>query len=68
MLHERFYMARERAAEATPDWEKMRDQARLIKAHTMDNLDFYLEMVDDPEVSDLAVGGESKVALREPVV
>ena len=46
MLHERFYMARERAAEATPNWEKMRDQARLIKAHTMDNLDFYLEMVE----------------------
>ena len=29
--------------------------------------DFYLEMVDDPEVADLAVGGESEVAVRKPV-
>ena len=45
-LHERFYLERERAADATPNWEEMRDRARAIKVHTLDNLDHYLEMVE----------------------
>ena len=44
-LFERFGKLREKATAATPDWEEMRDQARAIKAHTMDNLDYYLELL-----------------------
>ena len=46
-LYDGFHQARERAAEATPDWEELRDRARTIKSHTVDNLDHYLEMVED---------------------
>ena len=28
-------------------WEELRDQAREIKRHTMDNLDYYLELLSD---------------------
>ena len=45
-LHERFYMARARAADATPNWDEMRDRARAIKAHVIDNLDYYLEQLE----------------------
>ena len=45
-LYNGFHHARERAAAATPGWEEMRDRARAIKAHTMDHLDYYLEMVE----------------------
>ena len=41
-LYDGFHRARENAARATDDWEDMRDRARAIKAHTMDNLDLYL--------------------------
>ena len=34
--------------ELTPErWEELRDQARSIKSHTMDNLDHYLELLHD---------------------
>ena len=34
--------------ELTPQrWEELRDQAREIKRHTLDNLDYYLEMLCD---------------------
>ncbi len=34
--------------EITPQrWEELREQAREIKRHTMDNLDYYLEMLSD---------------------
>ena len=45
-LYDGFHRARENAARATDDWEEMRDRARAIKAHTMDNLDLYLEQVE----------------------
>ncbi len=54
-LYRGFHQARIRAADATPNWETMRDRARAIKAHTLDNLDFYLEMV---ERSVTAAGGK----------
>ena len=44
-LYERFDKPRMRAAEATPGWEEMRDRAQAIKAHTVENLDYYLELV-----------------------
>ena len=37
-----------RIAEATPEvWEGWREQAQSIKAHTLDHLDYYLEMLHD---------------------
>jgi L-lactate dehydrogenase complex protein LldF len=45
-LYDGFHQARQRAAEATPNWEEMRDRARAIKVHTIENLDYYLEMVE----------------------
>ena len=43
-LNNGFHRARLAAADGTPDWELMREQARAIKAHTIDNLDYYLEL------------------------
>ncbi len=45
-LYQGFHHARERAAAETPDWEALRDRARGIKAHTLANLDHYLEMAE----------------------
>ena len=45
-LYDGFYQARARAAEATQGWEDQRDRARAIKAHTIENLDYYLEQVE----------------------
>ena len=46
-LYEGFHHARIDAAAATPGWEEMRERAREIKAHTIENLDHYLEMAAD---------------------
>ncbi len=51
VLYEGFHQARIEAGQATPNWERMRDVARAIKAHTMDNLDHYLEMVESSVTS-----------------
>ena len=45
-LYDGFHQSRERAAEATPGWEVIQDRARAIKAHTIERLDSYLEMVE----------------------
>ncbi len=45
-LYSGFHQARIAASEATPNWEELRDRARAIKAHTIENLDYYLEMVE----------------------
>ena len=45
-LYSGFHQARISAAEATPNWEEMREQGRVIKAHTLENLDYYLELVE----------------------
>ena len=45
-LYNGFHQARIVAADATPNWEELREQARAIKAHTIENLDYYLEMVE----------------------
>ena len=41
-----FHRARAVAAQETPGWEEMRDRARAVKAHTLANLDYYLEQVE----------------------
>ena len=46
-LYGGFNRARELAAEATPDWEGMRERARAIKARTIENLDYYLELLEE---------------------
>ena len=43
-LYNGFHAARIAAADATPDWEGMRELARQVKAHTIDNLDYYLDL------------------------
>ena len=45
-VYERFHQPAIQAADATPNWEQMREQARAIKAHTVENLDYYLEMAE----------------------
>ena len=46
-LYTRFNRGRQRAADATPNWEELREQARAIRAHTIENLDYYLELTAD---------------------
>ena len=53
-LYTGFHQARLDAAADTPDWESARERGRAIKARTLDNLDYYLEMV---ERNVLAAGG-----------
>ena len=43
-LYNGFHLARIAAAAATPDWEGMRELAREVKGHTIDNLDYYLDL------------------------
>ncbi|MDA0769721.1 MAG: iron-sulfur cluster-binding protein [SAR202 cluster bacterium Casp-Chloro-G4] len=45
-LYNGFHQARIAASEATPNWDELSDRGRAIKAHTIDNLDYYLEMVE----------------------
>lgn len=45
-LYDGLHQARITAGEATPDWEAMRDRGRAIKAHTIANLDHYLELAE----------------------
>ena len=45
-LYKGFHQARIVAAQGTPDWEEMRERGRAIKAHTLDNLDYYLELLE----------------------
>jgi L-lactate dehydrogenase complex protein LldF len=45
-LYNGFHHARIDASDQTPDWEELQDRGRAIKAHTLDNLDHYLEMVE----------------------
>ena len=46
-LYQGFHTMRQQAARETDGWEELRDRARAIKAHTLDNLDHYLEMAAD---------------------
>ena len=59
-LYDGFHSARIAASEATPGWEQLRERGRAIKAHTIDNLDYYLEMV---ERTVTAAGGHVYFAL-----
>ncbi len=43
-LYSGFNQGRLQQAAATHNWEDLRDRARRIKAHTIENLDHYLEM------------------------
>jgi L-lactate dehydrogenase complex protein LldF len=45
-LYNGFHQARIDASAETPDWDALQDRGRAIKAHTLDNLDYYLEMVE----------------------
>jgi L-lactate dehydrogenase complex protein LldF len=43
-LYNGFNQGRLSQAAATPNWEEMRERARRIKTHTIENLDYYLDM------------------------
>lgn len=45
-MDEKFNHERIVAASATSNWEEMRNKARIIKEHTLENLDYYLELVE----------------------
>ncbi|MBI4218894.1 MAG: (Fe-S)-binding protein, partial [Chloroflexi bacterium] len=40
-----FHQKRVEAGAATEGWEEQRDRGRAIKAHTIANLDYYLDML-----------------------
>ncbi|MFW6174151.1 MAG: LutB/LldF family L-lactate oxidation iron-sulfur protein [Chloroflexota bacterium] len=46
-----FHKRRQAAGAATEGWEEQRDRGRAIKAHTIENLDYYLEMLRDSVAS-----------------
>jgi L-lactate dehydrogenase complex protein LldF len=46
-LYSGFYQARIAAANATPNWEDLREKGRSIKSHTIEYLDYYLELVEE---------------------
>ena len=46
-LYTHFHLAREEAVKATDDWDDLRDRAREIKRHVVDNLDYYLELLEE---------------------
>ena len=63
-----FVRKRRVAADRLPEFEVLRDQARDIKNHTLENLDFYLERYEENVV---ATGGqvhwaESAADARKP--
>ncbi len=45
-LYSHFHLAREEAIKGIEDWDELRNRARAIKQHTVDNLDYYLEMME----------------------
>jgi len=54
-LYDGFYKARDRAVDATPNWDELSDKGRAIKAHTIQHLGHYLEMA---EASVIKSGGK----------
>ena len=44
-LYSGFHSARLTASAATSDWQELSDTGRRIKAHVIENLDYYLEML-----------------------
>ena len=45
-LYAGFHTARLDAAAATSDWEELRERGRAIKTHTVEHLEYYLEMAE----------------------
>lgn len=45
-LYSGFHKARLDASSATDNWDYLQEEGRRIKAHTLDNLDFYLELLE----------------------
>ena len=45
-LYNGFHRARIVAAADTPDWEELRERGRAVKAHTIEHLDYYLELLE----------------------
>ena len=47
MLYDGLHKGRIAAAAATDNWEELRSKGRAIKWHTIRNLDYYLELLDE---------------------
>lgn len=45
-LYDRYHQARDATTRALPDWEELRERGRAVKAHTLENLDYYLELLE----------------------
>ena len=45
-LYKGFHSARIDATKETPNWDDLSSKGRGIKAHTIENLDYYLEKVE----------------------
>ena len=45
-LYSGFHEERIKVSSETENWENMREKGRRIKAHTLDNLDKYLEQLE----------------------
>ena len=45
-LYNGFHRARIVAAADTPDWEELRERGRAVKTHTIEHLDYYLELME----------------------
>ena len=47
MLYDGLHKGRIAAAAATHNWEELRAKGRAIKWHTINNLDYYLELLEE---------------------
>jgi len=45
-LYPGFHEARIKASSDTEDWDQLKERGRRIKAHTLDHLDYYLELLE----------------------
>lgn len=45
-VYHKFHHARDIAAKATTNWDELRNKAKDIKTHTINNLDYYLQLLD----------------------
>ncbi len=51
LLYDGLHKGRISAAEATSNWDELRAKGRAIKWHTINNLDYYLELLEERVVA-----------------
>ena len=50
-LYEGFHSRRIAAGSATHNWEELKDRGRVIREHTVENLDLYIQILEDSVIS-----------------